>query len=353
MKFEIITPEKKKLWEKKLLILEKFSGLKAYKEIEYLKLYTDKNVLLECMFIEEKNNFFFMPYLKKKINLDGFKDFYDIESPYGYSGPISNSEDQTFLSNAIELLKEYCLKKNIIACLIRFDPFTNLHGKINDNNLNISYEGDIVYKTLNLENNISEDYNSSIKNKILKAKKNDLSVSISDNYQDFLTFINLYLHFMKQKKANQDYFYSLDYFKKIFKQIKKNFDFFVIHKNGSKEIFGGCIVLKSVEKASIHLSTVSDKIKKFGASVLLRHEITEFYRKKNYKLINYGGGLTKNNSDSLFKFKKNFSKETKPYFIGKLVTNNELYSKIYNFLNDEKKIDLNFKDYLFFYKYAK
>ncbi len=187
----------------------------------------------------------------------------------------------------------------------------------------------------------------------MKAKKNELKVSISNNYQDFMSFVNLYLNLMEQKKANQDYFYSLDYFKNIFKEIDNKFDFFVVRKTNSKDIFGGCIVLKCIKKASIHLSAVSEQIKKLGAAVLLRHEITEFYSNKNFKLINYGGGLTKKNSDSLLKFKKNFSKKTKPYYIGKLIINKDLYNKLYNFLNTKKRIDMNYKDYLFFYKYAK
>jgi len=353
MKLEIITAEKKNLWNDKLNLLEEFSGLKVYKEIEYLNLYTNNQSDLECIFIEEEKNFFFIPYIKKKINFPGFENFYDIESAYGYSGPVSNSQDQIFLKNALELFKNYCFKKNIIACLIRFDPFTQLHNLFDKKNIDISYEGEIVYKKFDPNLSISEDYNTSIKNKILKAKKNELKVSISNNYQDFMSFVNLYLNLMEQKKANQDYFYSLDYFKNIFKEIDNKFDFFVVRKTNSKDIFGGCIVLKCIKKASIHLSAVSEQIKKLGAAVLLRHEITEFYSNKNFKLINYGGGLTKKNSDSLLKFKKNFSKKTKPYYIGKLIINKDLYNKLYNFLNTKKRIDMNYKDYLFFYKYAK
>ena len=54
MKLEIITAEKKNLWNDKLNLLEEFSGLKVYKEIEYLNLYTNNQSDLECIFIEEE-----------------------------------------------------------------------------------------------------------------------------------------------------------------------------------------------------------------------------------------------------------------------------------------------------------
>ncbi len=66
MKLEIITAEKKNLWNDKLNLLEEFSGLKVYKEIEYLNLYTNNQSDLECIFIEEEKNFFFYSLYKKK-----------------------------------------------------------------------------------------------------------------------------------------------------------------------------------------------------------------------------------------------------------------------------------------------
>ena len=158
---------------------------------------------------------------------------------------------------------------------------------------------------------------------------------------------------MKEKKANQDYIYKKDYFEKVFSKLNRKFDFFKIYIDNSNNILGGALVLKSAKTASIHLSVTSNVLKKNGASVLLRHEITKFYKNHNFNLINYGGGLSKSPNDSLFKFKKNFSKETKQYFIGKMIINEEIYNNIRKNLKETNQINNNYKHYLFFYKYEK
>ena len=60
-------------------------------------------------------------------------------------------------------------------------------------------------------------------------------------------------------------------------------------------------------------------------SILL---LTSFLLKKNVSIFNLGGGLTDEMGDYLFKFKKNFSKRTSEFYIGKRIHNNNKYSEI-------------------------
>lgn len=65
-------------------------------------------------------------YIFKTIAIKNFiKDtpFYDIQSPYGYNGFYVNTNDQTFIKEALNSLKIKALKEKIIAFFIRFHPF--------------------------------------------------------------------------------------------------------------------------------------------------------------------------------------------------------------------------------------
>ena len=73
LKFQIIKGKNEKNWREKLSLFDKFSGLRGYKEIEYLNLYLNNNTSIESFFIEENDNFFFMPYVKKKYQYQDLK----------------------------------------------------------------------------------------------------------------------------------------------------------------------------------------------------------------------------------------------------------------------------------------
>lgn len=87
---------------------------------EYAKLYGE---VFEFSF--EKNGVFFKTIaIKKQIPNS---PFFDLQSPYGYSGFYANTNDESFLKLALESLKKRALSENIIAFFLRLHPFdTNL-----------------------------------------------------------------------------------------------------------------------------------------------------------------------------------------------------------------------------------
>ena len=124
---------------------------------------------------------------------------------------------------------------------------------------------------------------------------------------------------MKEKKAEKKYLFTDKYFQKIFNNLKGKFNVFLAYKNN--EIIGGALLLFSKNIGTLHLSASKKNFAKYGVASLLRHEIIQFYSKKNINQINFGGGLTSKKDDALLNFKKGFSKETEKYYIGKCIIN--------------------------------
>ena len=340
-------------WEKILNEMKLSAGLRVYKKLQYHNLYAYQDTLVESFVKIDKKKKFFFPYLKKKISIDKFKNYYDIETVYGYGGLVCNSNDIDFIEDCLKEFINYCSNSNVVACLFRFDPFAQLDLNNFKTKIEISFQGKIVYKTFNKNNNILENYSSSIRNKINKALKNKYLVKQSSNYEDYLKFINIYHVHLKNINASNYYYFTKQYFEKIFYLMKDDIDFFCIKNINSNEIYGGAIVIKSEKECSIHLSAIDSNKKNDGISSLLRHEITRFYFDRKYELINYGGGNSVDENDSLFKFKKNFSNQTMDFYIGKLVVNNNIFNEINNYVKENYIIEEKYEKYFLKYRYAK
>ena len=68
------------------------------------------------------------PYLRCNIPMaDKYlagKVFYDIQSPYGYGGPVVNEagEDKTFLRDAWQYFSDWCDRTGVVGEFCRFHP---------------------------------------------------------------------------------------------------------------------------------------------------------------------------------------------------------------------------------------
>ena len=131
----IITKKNYRIW---INALNKFSKDQnsIFNHPNYLNLYEDKNKISSCYIYADNKYIFIYPFLISKILKA--KNFKDIETAYGYGGPICNTTNKLFLKNAFLNLRSKLIKKNIIAELIKFNPYSN-----NDNVIKY-YDGKII-----------------------------------------------------------------------------------------------------------------------------------------------------------------------------------------------------------------
>ena len=134
----------------------------------------EKNNAEGLMFIVNKDdklwiNVFFKIKIPKYNNIE--KNYFDLETPYGYGGPISNSNDKNFLNEANNFFCEWIKSNFIVAELIRFNPILKNYSNYFDKN----YYSD-VKKTcslnLRLVNSEYEPFKSKSKNMLRNSSKN-------------------------------------------------------------------------------------------------------------------------------------------------------------------------------------
>jgi len=126
MSYQVLDSIKDK--DKWMEFLDSFNDIEIdiYYLPEYMNLsIKDNNEALLFIYSHDKN-FWIYPFFLTSINkayLVNTKLIYkDIETAYGYSGPLSNSSNVNFIEKAQSIFSEWCHDKNVVAEFIRFHP---------------------------------------------------------------------------------------------------------------------------------------------------------------------------------------------------------------------------------------
>ncbi|MEO8085344.1 MAG: GNAT family N-acetyltransferase [Bacteroidota bacterium] len=276
--------------------------------------------------VTEGDELYFYPFLLRSIEttvLDG--NYFDIESAYGYSGPVSTSSNMEFLNSCSEAFMAYCKENKIVSEFIRLHPLLENYQLLSQNeSVKLIPLRDYVYVDLQrAENEIWDSYTSQNRNKIRKAEKNNVEIIHDYNCQYFEEFARIYQKNMEHLNASMLYFFSKEFFTALLALIKKN-GLLLIAKDNMR-VLGASVFLLGNFNAYYFLSSATEEGKKNAVSNLLLNKGIMHCKKSGMKKVHLGGGMTDSAEDSLLVFKKNFSSKTAPFYIGKRIHFHEQY----------------------------
>lgn len=277
------------------------------------------------VFIEDEDKIGIYPFMQKKIQ--GYKlkeDYYDIETAYGYGGPITNCDEKIFIDKFEKSFLEYCKENNIIAEFVRFHPLLK-NQKIFNTNIDILHNRTTVWLDLTkgIEKIWSEDIKSKNRNMIRKAEKSGLSVEVGKDLDNFKKIYNLT---MEKVDADKYYYFNNNYYENI----KENNDYMLLNVKKDNVVIASAIFMKYGEYMHYHLAGSVKEYLKYAPNNILLWEAIKYSCLNGYKKFHFGGGITNDPEDSLFKFKSSFSKDHADFYIGKRIHNQEIYNYLIN-----------------------
>ncbi|QWX84792.1 NeuD/PglB/VioB family sugar acetyltransferase [Cellulophaga sp. HaHaR_3_176] len=323
---DLITEEDIATYKKQLT---NFDGFDAFYKPE---LFSIKNTEQEKLkyFTLEKNNetLFLMPFSLRKIIIKEKDTTYkDVSSFYGYSGPLYNEKTSP---NDLEIFWSYVdnwYKNNkVISEFIRF----NLEGNYNN------YSGKIIPTLNNVKGEILEDKNeqwddfaSKVRNNYRKAISNNLEAKIFHKEIDesvIEVFHEIYINTMKRNQAENNYFFSLSYFKNLILSNPKNTALILIYKDNTP--ISTELILLNKETMYSFLGGTTASYFELRPNDFLKMEAMNWGRENGFKKYILGGGRA--NNDSLYKYKKSFFPNNNDviYYTGRKVLNERAYEKL-------------------------
>ncbi len=288
----------------------------------------------------EKSEMYFYPFLIRNIFIDSEKtEFKDIETVYGYTGPISTTMNLDFIHHADNSFREYCASEKIVTEFIRFNPLLQ-NQRIVESIPSIALiplREYIVLDLKNSEENIFADYSGQNRNKIRKAEKAGVSIENDVQCLKFKDFVAIYIENMKRLQAANLYFFTSDFFDGLKKLTRENG--ILINAILDGEVIGSTVFLKGKTFGHYFLSSANEKGKLNAVSNLMLHHGILWAKSEGLKSIHLGGGVTTEENDPLLVFKKNFSKETCKFFIGKRIHNEKAYKDIVNQWDEKHPVE--------------
>lgn len=263
-------------------------------------------------------------YLKRPIEYEG-KIYYDLITPYGYSGYYY--ENKKTFDDFIPIFRKNAKERNYITEVVRQNPYLN----ININSYDIITSKTIYSININDSENINNYLkltNKSNRRMINKAYKNNLKFKILEynNNKNLKDFKKIYNLTMKNLNSKKYFYFNKDYYENI-----NNCFIACVYFNNI--LYASCIIFKFKNLLHYHIGGSLLEYKQLGCNNFLHYNVIDYGIKNNYILYILGGGVLEN--DNLSKFKKKLSNKEYNYIIYKNILNKEIYNKLSQNINTD------------------
>ncbi len=235
-------------------------------------------------------------------------EFYDVQSPYGYGGPVATTRSPEFLSRAWSAYSTWTAEHHILTEFVRFHPLLENWCYFNGNVID---DRPTVWIKINHATSLSA-YKPRARTAIRKAIQHGLQVEWWQGLDFLRVFPPLYHDLMAELKANRFYDFPARYFQALtdWEAAKA-----AVCLDGS-EVIAAAVFLHLGNILEYHLSAASTHGKKLNAAHLLLHEAITFGQQLNCPYLHLGGGTNPSADNSLLFFKSGFSRERACFKIG-------------------------------------
>jgi len=278
----------------------------------------------------DSESFWIYPFMRRSIrtaldfdigNISGF----DIFSPYGYSGPVNiRGTNKSTYKNFRSKIEEYFSNNHIVSEFIRFHPLIN--NDICEMDDDVKETGKIVYFDLKrTHQELEKDLSSSTKRNLKKAERNDLKIFFDFELSTMEEFIDIYNKTMDRVGASENYYFPKEYYQYLKQKLNKNT--FIANIKKETKTIASALFFATDKIVQYHLGGSLSEYLKYRPNDFMFYKIALWAKEQKYKFFNLGGGVG-GKVDSLFRFKKSFSKETAKFYTGRKIIDNKIYNEL-------------------------
>lgn len=265
-------------------------------------------------------------FIKKRIpDLMEDRIYYDTVTPHGYSGPIviecHKNRDQ--LINAFDYaFNEYCIKENIIAEYVMFNPWIKNHLDF-EKIYTLRYKHPTYFIDLTVGDIFFEEFNSDVRNKIRKAEKNGVQIEFDTKGETIREFYRIY-QFTAEKYNVSDYYqYNIEFLTNLIKTFYNNQ--MIVNAIFEGKHISSVMFVEYGENLYYYLASNHPGYTSLNANSLILFRAAIEGKKAGKKKLHLGGGAT----HELLNFKKHFTKRgVCDYYVGQKIRNELIYNSL-------------------------
>jgi hypothetical protein len=274
------------------------------------------------------------PFLLQPI--EGMKDrdsaptvWFDIETPYGYGGPLANTDSAEFLAEAHTAFSAWCSEQKVVAEFIRLHPLLQNERWL-DSEIEVIYDRETVSLALTNFNALSREalpFDKMARYMLRRAERAGVRVERREPRADFDKFVALYRETMRRLAADEYYFFDEEYFRGLRELVAESG--WLLAATHDEEWVAAALFLKGTGYLHYHLSATKQEPRLPGATNLLLYTAAQMgSRFDSLTTLHLGGGTTSQLEDSLLKFKRSMGNQAHAFHIGKRVHHPAMYASL-------------------------
>lgn len=270
------------------------------------------------------------PFIKRVAGKINNIVYYDLVTPRGQGGPrleCDIKDKEEIIKKFNEEFQNYCIKENIIAEYIRFDPWIKNYEDFSEI-YNCFSKGNIYCNNLNVDFFTSE-YSSKVRNYIRKAEKNNIIVEFDFEGKTIDDFLEIY-NYTSDKYNISDY-YTLD--RNFLKNYYELFNGQVCIANAiyDNKIISSAIILFGEDIVHYHFSSTNPNYRSLQPNTYIIYETELLAKEKGKKLFDFGrAGEGSNLEKFKLEFINNKRDKVYEYKVGTKIRNSEIYNELVN-----------------------
>ncbi|MGM9778087.1 MAG: lipid II:glycine glycyltransferase FemX [Prevotella sp.] len=292
---------------------------------EYVRLYETESEKAFCFVYQDGDSIMLFPFLRREFLFKG-NTYYDFETAYGYGGPVSNDHSDSFMTAALEAMVAKASTENYVCGFVRFHPllenwdcFDKVGRLIMDRKtIAIDLSGGIEATWMN-------EIHTKNRNVIKKGEKNGLEFIVDEDFSYLTEFEELYNSTMDKLEADGFYYFEPRYYEQLKNTIPNRFLGIVRHEG---KVVAGAIFFYQHPYGHYHLAGSDKSALKLSPNNFLLWEAAKELTQRGIRHFHLGGGTDGFEDNSLYHYKRKFSKHEYQFALGKMIFNPSLYEDI-------------------------
>jgi hypothetical protein len=279
----------------------------------------------DCLRFDGSDGWMLYPYVRHPI--PGDSGAFDVQTAYGYGGPLFVGDwDQPSRADALRDLGRHLAEHGAVAEFVRcHERWTNLETL-----RHAGYAIPVVRTNTACDLSaeaVPASWASNVRRNLKRAASAGLSWRAGTTAPDLDAFTKLYAMTAKRLGMAESYQFDAAYFRTLFDMAEPLTQFVLVESSNGTPV-AGALLLCGGDIAHYHLGGSDFAHQNDRPNDLLYFAMTETARAAGCSSIAWGGGLSTDPADSLFRFKCGFGKIRTPAHIGCRVLNETAYHSL-------------------------
>ncbi|MGM0216049.1 peptidoglycan bridge formation glycyltransferase FemA/FemB family protein [Enterococcus sp. AZ109] len=234
---------------------------------------------------------------------------YYLSAVYGYTGALidANEDIEKLWEEFSAAFRKYCQENQILRIEENFHPLLENQLPLFEETKTTKARDVIIIKTAP-EDVLEQSYCRKDKRRGVKTAKKKGVVIRREGIEQLDRFLEMYYQTMDHNQAPEIYYFEPAFFQTLFEEFNERFVMFNAYLDD--QIIESILYLYTPLCAFSFLSARDVSYAKYHANDLISQKAYAYFHEIGVERVNEGGGRTADPEDSLFLFKRGFTKKS-------------------------------------------